>query len=55
MKGISRSMPRLLSMIFFSDGTWTVVDEDGRFDTNRLDEIPYLRWFISDTPLAFIP
>lgn len=55
LNGISRRSPLLLEMIFFTDGTWAVIDEHGRFDTNSLEGVSYLRWFISDTPVSVYP
>ena len=43
---------RLLS---FRDGTWVVVDKDGRFDTNNLEDIKGLQWVMPDDPLTPLP
>lgn len=41
----------LCRMISFRDGTWVIVDAEGRFDTNNLEEIRGLRWIMADEPL----
>lgn len=41
----------LCRLISFRDGTWVVVDAEGRFDTNNLEEIRGLRWVMVDEPL----
>ncbi|MGA9770538.1 MAG: caspase family protein [Blastocatellia bacterium] len=43
----------LCRMVAFDDGTWVVVDREGRFDTNNLDEIRGLHWILPDD--AFKP
>jgi WD40 repeat protein/uncharacterized caspase-like protein len=35
----------------FPDGTWIVVDPQGRFDTNNLDDIQGMRWVLDDDPM----
>src|SRR5262249_50208931 len=35
----------------FPDGTWIVVDPQGRFDTNNLDDIQGLHWVLDDDPM----
>lgn len=40
----------LCRMVAFDDGTWVVVDREGRFDTNNLDEIRGLHWVLPDDP-----
>ncbi|HEY6243281.1 MAG TPA: hypothetical protein VIX17_05010 [Pyrinomonadaceae bacterium] len=42
-------------LALFPGGAWAVVDALGNFDTNNLDSIPYVRWFISDAPLTAYP
>ena len=37
-------------MVSFNDGTWAVVDPEGRFDTNNLEEIRGLHWIFPDDP-----
>lgn len=41
----------LCRLVSFRDGTWVVVDAEGRFDTNNLEEIRGLRWIMADEPL----
>jgi len=43
------------TLINFSDGTWTVVDPQGRFDTNSLDGSSELRWTVPDEPFRALP
>jgi len=43
---------RLLSL---RDGNWVVVDKEGRFDTNNLEEIKGLQWVFSDDPMRPLP
>lgn len=45
----------LCRLISFSDGTWVVVDPEGRFDTNNLDNNPGLHWIMPDDPLTPLP
>ena len=40
----------LCRVVAFDDGTWVVVDREGRFDTNNLDEIRGLHWVLPDDP-----
>jgi hypothetical protein len=40
----------LCRIVVFDDGTWVVVDTEGRFDTNNLDEIRGLHWILPDDP-----
>jgi WD40 repeat protein len=39
----------------FEDGTWAVVDSEGRFDTNDLDGGGALHWVIPDEPMRPLP
>jgi WD40 repeat protein len=45
----------LCQLISFHDGTWVVVDPDGRFDTNNLEEIRGLDWVLPDAPFTPLP
>src|SRR5262249_48265015 len=45
----------LCQLISFRDGTWVVVDSEGRFDTNNLEEIRGLHWIMPDDPLKPLP
>jgi WD40 repeat protein len=47
-----RELCRLLS---FADGTWAVVDPQGRFDTNNLDRNLGLSWVMPDDPFTALP
>jgi WD40 repeat protein len=40
----------LCRMVAFDDGVWAVVDREGRFDTNNLDEIRGMHWILPDDP-----
>lgn len=47
---------RVLARLFtFADGSWTVVDAEGRFDTNRLESNANLHWVMDDEPLRAYP
>jgi WD40 repeat protein len=39
----------------FSDGSWAVVDSQGRFDTNRVEDLEFLHWVMPDDPLRALP
>jgi len=41
----------LCRLVSFPDDTWAVVDPQGRFDTNNLDEIKGLHWVMPDDPM----
>jgi WD40 repeat protein/uncharacterized caspase-like protein len=45
----------LCRLISFRDGSWIVVDPEGRFDTNNLEEIQGLHWIMPDDPLRPLP
>ncbi len=45
----------LAKLISFTDGSWAVVDPEGRFDTNNLEEIKGLHWIMPDDPLTPLP
>jgi WD40 repeat protein len=45
----------LCRLISFTGETWTVVDTEGRFDTNNLDDNPGLRWIMPDEPMKPLP
>lgn len=45
----------LCSMISFPDGTWVVVDPDGRFDANNLENIKGMYWVVPDDPFNPLP
>lgn len=45
----------LASMISFNDGTWVVMDSEGRFDTANLEEVKGLQWVMPDDPLTALP
>ena len=42
-------------LISFPDGGWVVATPDGRFDTDRLDNIESLHWVIPDAPFTPLP
>jgi len=46
---------RLCSLIGFIDGSWAIVDPNGRFDTNNLESILGLEWVFPDDPLRPLP
>ena len=43
------------SFVAFADGGWIVVDPEGRFDTDNLDEIRGAHWVAPDDPLKPLP
>jgi WD40 repeat protein len=45
----------LCQLISFRDGTWVVVDREGRFDSNNLDNNRGLHWLMPDDPLTPLP
>ncbi len=45
----------LASLFAFTDGSWAVVDPQGRFDTNQLEDLEYLHWVMPDDPLRALP
>ena len=45
----------LCTLVGFTNGTWVVVDSEGRFDTDNLDEIEGLHWVMPDDPLRALP
>jgi len=45
----------LCRLISFRDGTWVVVDTEGRFDTNNLEDIKGLHWLFPDNPTRPLP
>ncbi|MFN0123052.1 MAG: hypothetical protein ACKV2V_21335, partial [Blastocatellia bacterium] len=42
---------QLCRLFSFPDGTTVVVDNEGRFDTNNLEELRWLHWVFPDEPL----
>ena len=44
-----------LALMEFKDGTWIVVDPEGRFDTNNLEEIRGAHWIMPDDPFTPLP
>lgn len=45
----------LCRLISFREGNWVVVDPEGRFDTNNLEEIKGLHWIMPDDPMKPLP
>ena len=45
----------LATLTAFNDGHWVVTDPEGRFDTENLEDMPYLHWVMPDDPLTPIP
>jgi WD domain, G-beta repeat/Caspase domain len=45
----------LCRLISFRDGSWVVVDPEGRFDANNLEEIQGLHWIFPDEPFRPLP
>jgi WD40 repeat protein len=42
-------------LVSFRDGTWVVVNSEGRFDTNNLEAIRGLNWIVPDDPMRTLP
>jgi WD40 repeat protein len=42
-------------MYRFNDGTWVVLDREGRFDTNDIEAIRRLHWVMPDEPFKAYP
>jgi hypothetical protein len=45
----------LISLVLLGDSGWVIVTPDGRFDTNRIDDIKGLHWLMPDAPLTPLP
>jgi WD40 repeat protein len=45
-----QGLRQLCTLFSFIDGGWAVVDTDGRFDTDNLDQINGLNWVFPDEP-----
>lgn len=43
------------SLFSFIDGTWAIVNPEGRFDTNNLEDIKGLHWIMPDDHLKPLP
>jgi WD40 repeat protein len=41
----------LATLVSFADGSWAVVDRDGRFDAAAGGEIPWLHWVVGSEPI----
>jgi WD40 repeat protein len=42
-------------LISFNNGAWAVIRRDGRFDSDRLEELRGLNWVFKDDPLRALP
>jgi len=51
----SANQLKLAATLVSFEGGWAVVDPQGRFDTNTLDEQAPLHWVVSDEPLHPLP
>ena len=45
----------LAKLISFTNDTWVVIDPEGRFDTNNLEDIKGLHWIMPDDPMQPLP
>lgn len=45
----------VLRLYAFGDGRWATVDRDGRFDTNRIEDLESLHWVTPAQPLQPLP
>jgi len=52
LDGDARDIARIAT---FRDGTWVVVDPNGRFDTNNLVNVRGLAWVLPQKPTAALP
>jgi WD40 repeat protein len=43
---------QLCSLISFTDGSWAVIDPEGRYDASDPDKIEGLHWFVGNEPIA---
>ncbi len=46
---------QLATLTSFRGGRWVVTDPEGRFDTEDLEDMPYLHWVVSDDPFTPLP
>jgi WD40 repeat protein len=51
----ARNGHELGTLVSFIDGSWAVVDPEGRFDTNDLDGSGALHWVMPDQPMRALP
>jgi WD40 repeat protein len=51
----AQTYTELCQLVSFHDGRWVVVEAEGRFDTNSLEENRGLRWVMPDDPLTPLP
>jgi len=45
----------MASIVILRNGDWVMFTPDGRFDTNRIDNIKGLHWLMPDAPLTPLP
>ena len=45
----------LCRLVSFIDGSWVVLNNDGRFDTNNLESLKGIHWIMADDPLRPLP
>jgi hypothetical protein len=45
----------LASLFSFRDGTWAVVDPEGRFDTDNIESNIALHWVVDSDPMRPLP
>jgi WD40 repeat protein len=45
----------LASLYGFQDGSWAVVDPQGRFDTDKIEGNAALHWVVDDDPMRVLP
>jgi WD40 repeat protein len=46
-----KTQKQLAQLLSFRNGTWVVIDSQGHFDTNNLEEIRGLHWIMPDDPM----
>ncbi len=46
---------RLVGLVRFIDGSWLVIDEEGRYDSDRPGNLPGVAWVLAGQPLETYP
>jgi WD40 repeat protein/uncharacterized caspase-like protein len=50
-----KTKKQLAQLISFRNGLWVIIDSEGHFDTNNLEEIRGLHWIMPDDPMRALP
>lgn len=51
----TRNRTWIAKLFSFSDGTWAVVDPQGRYDTQSLERLEFLHWVAPENPFQALP